>query len=113
VTALAFPEFFMILFVACTVHERISVLCWSRLFLWVFNIIYIKDLSLQIVQLISVDGATVLFAAYSVYGRIFVRFAPEFFVFLLHCLHPDFFAKKVQINMLGGATITYAVYTAF
>jgi len=52
-----------------------------QIFSWVFNIIYVKDLSLQVVQLNSLGGATIVFAAYSVYGRIFARpFFPKFFV---------------------------------
>jgi len=37
----------------------------------------------EIVQLNSADGATVPFAAYSVNGRCFCAFAPEFFVFFI------------------------------
>jgi len=72
-----------------------------------------RNVSRKIVQLNVVGGASILFAAYSVYGRISVRFSPEFIVRLLHCLHPNFFAKIVLMNSLGGATVLFAAYTAF
>jgi len=72
--------------------------------------VYIKDLSLQLVQLNSVDGATVLFATYSVYGRIFVHFAPEFFIFFFYIVSIQIFSLKIVLmNSLDGATVLFAV----
>jgi len=55
----------------------------------------------------------ILFAAFSDYRRISVRFSLEIFVIIQHCLHQNVSLKIVLIKWLGGATVPYPAYTAF
>jgi len=103
---------FIILFAAYTVNRRILV--YSARFFVVLKHCRNRQsiFLLKIVTINLIGGAIVLFAAYSVYGRISVRFSFKICVILQHCLHQNF-AKIVLINSLGGTPIPYAAYTAF
>jgi len=87
-SASLFQYYFIILFAGYTVYGRISTFL-VQIFQRFLTLSTYKDLSLHIVQLNLVDGATVLFAAYSGYGRIFVHPPSQIFC-LLRCFHPIF-----------------------
>jgi len=72
----------------------------------------------KIAEIYSLGGAIILFAAYSAYGRISMRFSlkfPKFFYIVsIETFFPNcFFLKIVQINSLGGAIVLFAAYSVY
>jgi len=87
-------------------------------FLTSSNIVSIKNLFHncfwvnKIVQINSLGGAIILFAAYSVYACIFQGYFHRFSFPFQGLLHHFFELKILQIHSLGGDIILFTAYSA-
>jgi len=66
----------------------------------------------KIVQINSLGGAIVLFAAYSVYACVFQGFIHRFSFPFPGLIHQFFGLKIFQIHSLGGTIILFTAYSA-